>query len=155
MKTETKNRIIAYIKKHNQARVHEIVQFLGISNVAVHKQLRRLVESGVLNKTGKPPLVFYNLPSKLQPDNLVASNKRDRQSNVKKIKNWSTDITELKKDPEAYAIWKLQQRINYGLDGVKLSRSELFKYWDRLEIEPDSKKYLSFLLWPSQASQPS
>jgi len=34
------------------------------------------------------------------------------------MKNWSTDTTELKKDKAAYAIWRCEQLINYGLDVV-------------------------------------
>jgi len=64
------------------------------------------------------------------------------------MKNWSTDISQLKQDPPAYARWKLQQLINFGLDGEKLSRDELLSYWDRLEVDPESKAYLAFLLWP-------
>lgn len=66
------------------------------------------------------------------------------------MKNWSTDTTELMKDPVAYDVWRLQQLINFGLDGEKLSRDKLMKYWDRLEVDPESKAYLEFLLWPRQ-----
>lgn len=66
------------------------------------------------------------------------------------MKNWSTDTALLKKDKEAYEIWSLQQHINYGLDGECLSRKKLIKYWDKLEIDPDAKKFLSFVLWPKK-----
>lgn len=65
--------------------------------------------------------------------------------------NWSTDTTELKKYPEKYAIWRLEQLINYGLDGEKLDKKQLIKYWDKLRIDPHYKKYLEFLLWPKQS----
>ncbi|MDO8610729.1 MAG: hypothetical protein Q7R95_09360 [bacterium] len=64
--------------------------------------------------------------------------------------NWSTDITELKKTPEKYTIWKLEQLINYGLDGEKLSRKLLIKYWDKLHIDPKKRDALAFLLWSKQ-----
>lgn len=60
--------------------------------------------------------------------------------------NWSTDTKELKKYPEKYAIWKLEQLINFGLDGKKLKISELKKYFSRLQIDPQKKRYLKFLL---------
>src|SRR5260221_402194 len=41
--------------------------------------------------------------------------------------NWNTDITQLKKDPEQYAIWKLEQLINYGLDGEKIKQQVNFQ----------------------------
>lgn len=65
--------------------------------------------------------------------------------------NWSTDTKKLSKYPEKYAIWKLEQLINYGLDGEKLKQSELKKYWSQLNIDPLYRKYLNFLLWSKQS----
>lgn len=65
--------------------------------------------------------------------------------------NWSTDTRKLAKYPEKYVIWKLEQLINYGLDGKKLKQSELKKYWNKLNIDPLYRKYLNFLLWPKQS----
>lgn len=62
------------------------------------------------------------------------------------MKNWSVDIEKLKQSPEDYKIFKLEQLINYGLDGELLSRSELLKYWDKLTIDPKKKEYLKLLL---------
>ncbi len=62
------------------------------------------------------------------------------------MKNWSTDTTELEKDPEAFAIWKLEQLINFGLDGEKLKMSDLKKYWDVLNIDPFKKNFLATFL---------
>ncbi len=64
--------------------------------------------------------------------------------------NWSTDVTQLKKNPEKYTIWKLEQMINFGLDGEKISTKELKKYWNRIDIDPMRRKFLFFLLWPSK-----
>lgn len=65
--------------------------------------------------------------------------------------NWSTDTTELKKFPEKYKIWKLEQLINYGLDGEKLDKKLLIKYWDKIRIDKYYREYLKFLLWPNQS----
>ena len=61
MITNTKNRIISYIKDNKKVRVHDVAKFLGISNVAVHKQLKNLLDTKVLRKIGKSPFVFYAL----------------------------------------------------------------------------------------------
>jgi len=61
--------------------------------------------------------------------------------------HWSVDTTELKKDPEQYAIWQLEQRINFGLNGQKLDTNLLKKYWDRLSIDQENREFLHFLLW--------
>ena len=34
------------------------------------------------------------------------------------VKNWSTNTDELKKDKDRFLIWKLEQLINFGLDGT-------------------------------------
>ncbi len=60
--------------------------------------------------------------------------------------NWSTDEESLKSDPEAYAIWKLEQMVNFGLNDEKLNTASLMKYWSQLDIDPERKKYLGFLL---------
>jgi hypothetical protein len=64
--------------------------------------------------------------------------------------NWSVDLKELKKDKEAYTLWRLQQLINYGLAGERLNKRLVKKYWDKLYLDPDKKRYLKFLLWPKR-----
>lgn len=67
------------------------------------------------------------------------------------VHNWSVDEKAFKKaDPEGYKIWRIQQLINYGLDGEKLSRKEVKKYWPKLYLDPMTKRYLEFLLWPKK-----
>ncbi|OGG00293.1 hypothetical protein A3D78_04180 [Candidatus Gottesmanbacteria bacterium RIFCSPHIGHO2_02_FULL_39_14] len=66
------------------------------------------------------------------------------------MKNWSTDENHLKKFPEKYKVWKLEQKINYGLDvGEKINRLELVKYWRTISsrIDPHRYEFLKFLLW--------
>ena len=60
--------------------------------------------------------------------------------------NWSTNTTELKKNPDQYAIWHLEQLINFGLNGEKISRQELAHYFLRLDLDKQKKKYLELLL---------
>lgn len=60
--------------------------------------------------------------------------------------HWSVDETELKKDPERYAIWRLEQRINFGVGEKKLNRTELKKYWDKIDIDPAKRRALAFAL---------
>ena len=62
MKTDTSVKILEYIRKNGQARPDDIGRFLGIGQVAVHRQLKRLIDQEKLEKIGNPPLVFYTLP---------------------------------------------------------------------------------------------
>ncbi|MBU0974471.1 hypothetical protein KKD03_02105 [Patescibacteria group bacterium] len=56
--------------------------------------------------------------------------------------NWSTDTTRLKKDPDQYNIFMLEQMINFGLNNKKLPLSLLKKYWSKLDIDRNKKLYL-------------
>ena len=58
MMTDTKIRILGYIKTNGQARVRDLVEHLGIGKVALHRQLKSLVESGKLAKSDLPPKCF-------------------------------------------------------------------------------------------------
>lgn len=60
--------------------------------------------------------------------------------------NWSTDEKELKKDPENYKIWRLEQLANFGLNGEKINLEDLKKYWDKIKIDPARRKFLSAIL---------
>ncbi|PIS22731.1 hypothetical protein COT50_00375 [candidate division WWE3 bacterium CG08_land_8_20_14_0_20_41_10] len=60
--------------------------------------------------------------------------------------NWSTDTTKLKKTPAKYTKWKLEQMINYGLDGEKLKETELRKHFPSLNIDPDKRAFLKRIL---------
>lgn len=61
--------------------------------------------------------------------------------------NWSTDTNKLqKKDPNAYAIWKLEQLINFGLTNEKIQLSLLKKYWTQIQIDPARRKFLELFV---------
>lgn len=61
MTTDTRLKIIEYVQKHEKARVHELVPELNLSHAAIHRQVKKLVSEGILQKVGTPPLVFYAL----------------------------------------------------------------------------------------------
>jgi len=62
------------------------------------------------------------------------------------MKNWSVDIKNLKKNKKKFAVWKLEQMVNFGLDGKKIKKSELKKYWEDIHIDSAKRKFLSLLL---------
>lgn len=63
----TAERIVAIITKKKQVRAHDLTSALGISSVAVHKQLKKLVQTGLIEKRGKPPVVYYVLSKTFLP----------------------------------------------------------------------------------------
>jgi len=60
--------------------------------------------------------------------------------------NWSTDTKELSRNKDAFVVWQLEQKINYGLGSEKLKRKELEKYWNRLQIDPHRRQFFDLLL---------
>jgi len=67
MITQTKEKILAFISLKGQARVHDLVREFKISNVAVHKQVKRLLSDNLIEKRGTPPTVFY-VPKKIESE---------------------------------------------------------------------------------------
>jgi hypothetical protein len=57
------------------------------------------------------------------------------------------DTKRLKKDPEKFIVWKLEQSINYGLGDEKLNLKEIKKYFNKLNIDSDKRKYLNFVIY--------
>lgn len=64
--------------------------------------------------------------------------------------NWNTDVSAWNKKSPSYQIWKLEQLINFGLNGNKLDLTLTRKYWSKLDLEPSRKKFLELILWPKQ-----
>ena len=60
--------------------------------------------------------------------------------------NWSTVEKNLKKNNKIYSIWKIEQMVNFGLDGDKIKTSQIKKYWKFLKIDPFRRKLLKLLL---------
>lgn len=65
--------------------------------------------------------------------------------------NWNVDTKRLKKNPLKFKIWSLEQLINFGLSDQKLSKLDLIRNFDNLNIDVSKKNYLRFLLWQNQS----
>jgi hypothetical protein len=62
--------------------------------------------------------------------------------------HWSINTTELEKDPEKFAIWRLEQWINWGIgSSAKVKRVDLIAYWDKLDIDEWKRKALALALF--------
>lgn len=61
--------------------------------------------------------------------------------------NWSIDEQKMQKNnPVQFAIWQLEQAVNFGLAGQKISESQLRKHWADLQLDPDRRKFFEFIL---------
>ena len=62
------------------------------------------------------------------------------------MRHWSVDTTELQKDPKKFAIWRLENAINFGIRDGKIDRRELEDNWNDLDLDPHKRKFLALLL---------
>lgn len=60
--------------------------------------------------------------------------------------NWSVNTNRLQNNSSAYIKWQLEQMINFGLDNQKLPQEKVKKYLSILNIDPQKKACLEFLL---------
>lgn len=60
--------------------------------------------------------------------------------------NWNTNTNKLKGNKEEYVIWRLNQTVNFGLNGSRLNLKSLRKYWPKLDLDPKRKRFLELLL---------
>lgn len=57
----TSQKIVEYIKDRGQVTGSELVDYLGITDRAVRKQLKTLLDNDKVIKAGKPPKVYYSI----------------------------------------------------------------------------------------------
>lgn len=62
------------------------------------------------------------------------------------VYNWSIDEKKLEKDKKKYAIWKLEQTVNFGLRGKKIKKETIKKYWNDIKIDPYKRKFLKLII---------
>lgn len=65
--------------------------------------------------------------------------------------NWNTDISSFDKKKSESIIWKLNQLINFGLNGEKINFNLVRKYWRKLSLDLNRKKFLKALIWGKQS----
>jgi len=69
-KVVSEQEIKNYLKEHQKAKISEMWRDLGFSRQLIQRKLKKLVVSGVVGKSGRPPLVFYYLDSGSRANNL-------------------------------------------------------------------------------------
>ena len=62
-------------------------------------------------------------------------------------KHWSVDTDELAKNSEAFTIWKIEQRVNWGIGEGKMRITDLRKYWDKIDIDPFKRRALELAVF--------
>lgn len=67
VKNASREQIYNYITARQKARVSDLWRDLGFSRQLIQRKLKELVTDGIVQKSGKPPLVFYQVVSQSQP----------------------------------------------------------------------------------------
>lgn len=62
------------------------------------------------------------------------------------MRNWSTDTSKFDKKSSEFKIWKLEQLINFGLQGDLIDTQELHTFLPSLTIDPSKRNFLELLL---------
>lgn len=62
------------------------------------------------------------------------------------MKHWSVNTRVLEKDPDALAVWELENAINFGIRDGKIKKQDILAHWDKLDLDPHKKKFLSLIL---------
>jgi len=65
--------------------------------------------------------------------------------------NWGVDISRLKKNKKEYKKWEVEQLVNFGLGGQKISKSYLKKNMSSLNLDFFKSNFLKFLIWPNHS----
>lgn len=64
MENNRKKQILAFVEKKKEVTAKEITNHFHLTEAAIFRHLKVLLEKGELEKSGKPPKVFYFIPKK-------------------------------------------------------------------------------------------
>ena len=81
----TSQKIIEYIEEHGQVTGAELADYLDITDRAVRKQLKALLDDDKVVKTGKPPKVYYTVWSKTIPIQKTENQLKSIDKNIQNI----------------------------------------------------------------------
>jgi hypothetical protein len=98
MKTNTQQKLLAYIKQRGQATAKEIIEYSGYNATGIFRHLKKLIKNNLIIKQGKLPKILY-LPNNIKE----AKNMGDSNSTI--IQNgfvWNESGNENLLKPEAY-----------------------------------------------------
>ncbi len=81
----TSQKIIEYIEEHGQVTGAELADYLDITDRAVRKQLKTLLDNDKVTKTGKPPKVYYTVRPKAIPIQKTENQLKSIDKNIQNI----------------------------------------------------------------------
>ncbi|OGK15446.1 hypothetical protein A2774_05090 [Candidatus Roizmanbacteria bacterium RIFCSPHIGHO2_01_FULL_39_12c] len=135
MITNTSSRIIKFISANKKARVHDLVGFLKISTVAVHKQMQKLLREGKVERVGKPPLVFYQLTKVKKEVQIKTILSQERQKEIENNYLYISPVGELIYGFEGFKRWvistKQEKQMSFLAREYVKYRKKLYKSFSK------------------------
>lgn len=139
MRTDTRGKILEYIRQRQQLRAHDLIRELGLSAVAIHKQLNNLVKSGQVRKIGKPPRVYYLLNEMGGKTEILLDNDLKRFIDDRYL--YISPRGEVLKGESGFIAWaratnqeKETERLALRYKTVRLQADKFFRLKDWLDI---------------------
>lgn len=124
MKTNTSQEIVKLIQDNSEVTVNQLVSHFGFTQAAIHRQLNKLLDNGLVEKYGNPPRVFYRV--KIDRD----------QGPLDSVKN-NINKNDLEVINQEFIYISPLGKVNYGIKGFK----ELCKKFN-LDIEKTVREYI-------------
>lgn len=126
MTTNTADKIVKYIAKNGETTARELINYLSFSDPAVFSQLKKLINTSTIKKSGTPPKVFYYIDDSPPLESVVLKNKE----NTRFINNNYLAITaigEILEGVEAFAYFCRKNKLEINKTASEY-RKTLSKY---------------------------
>lgn len=104
MKVSSAMKILDILEGSGAKRPADLARALGVSSQALHRQLKKLIESGQVKKKGKPPLVFYELAPAGEETRLNIKDTLAREA-IEESFSYLTSSGELTRGVHAFQCW--------------------------------------------------
>ncbi len=127
----TSQKIIEYIEEHGQVTGAELADYLDITDRAVRKQLKTLLDNNKVAKTGKPPKVYYSIRPKTTPilktEDLLKSIDKNIQNIIKDNFLYVTPRGAMLEGLDGFFIWCHERKLD-PITTANAYKSTLHKY---------------------------
>jgi DNA-binding transcriptional ArsR family regulator len=111
---KTSEKIVEYLRQNGQTTTVSLADHLAITDRAVRKQLRSLLDSGLVKRAGKPPRVYYSLaPEPKEQGQVMAANvPKTTQSIIEKEFYHISARGTIHEGYEGFLYWCQERKLN-------------------------------------------
>jgi len=117
MKTNTTHKILKAIESDGTISPHQIGQAVGVGQVSVHRQLKKLLSQGLIEKVGSPPVVFYQIKKITSPTKQISWSSQIRRVVEDNYLYLAPDGV-MKSGVEGFVAWAVATKQDINLDAL-------------------------------------